>query len=1000
MLSNKAVLQNIVMNANDGIVVTDTEGTVTACNNGILKLMDLNTSHQLVGQQASDIFCSSESNDKLNFQYFLDNHFGKVGEATLYTRENKPLVTELKITDLQLESENQKIYILYINDVSHHLNNKLVKQNEHRELNKLTANIPGVVFRCQYHRTRQLQFISPAVSTLTGWDADDFAQGNVTYTDLMHEVDEQRIWRSIGVAMREKQSYTIEYRLLHRSGKSIWVSENGRVVFDDDGLPTSIVGSISDNTELKARNAEFEGTVNALNRATAVIEFDLTGCVLKANEPFLKLMGYTEDEVIGHHHSIFCTVEQVKSAEYKQFWKKLRRGEFDNGEYVRLNKQGEEVWIQATYNPIFDADGKPYKVMKFATDLSQRQAMEEELRGAMGQAEAAVSARGAFLANMSHEIRTPMNAIIGFSEILLKTELDDTQQHHAKIVLNASRSLLRLLNEILDIAKLEEGAISLELRSFNFKDLCEQITASVKIHADKKQLAVELDFDENVPDYILGDSLRIQQILLNLLNNAIKFTEKGSVKLSAAYENDHLMFKVIDTGIGMDKSYLKTIFDPFTQSDASVTRKFGGTGLGTSICHQLVELMNGTIDVQSELGAGSTFTVTLPIPKANQQEIAELEAEQETSLPELKLLIAEDTEASRQLLEIILEEENHQLVITEDGEELVAAFKANAQNDDEQPFDMIITDLQMPNLDGFGACEQIRDYETSNKLSPVPIIALSANVLEEDRQRAKNIGMNGFSFKPLQPNKLFEEMARVLDLKQQNDNMEDNFSEPRSGYEEDKKAHEMIANAANINWIAGMRLWKKKSVFVKAINNFISNNFDDINQMSTALSNKEYEKIITIAHRLRGASGSLSLNKICKICEQLETLSFAKDALKINDLLQLLPAAFTNVEQEVSAETQKTGDNKKSKSSKPNHMSAEDHHLVIAALDDLKKSLTAHELNDSAMEKLRSLLSKKALRELSQSIEQFDFDAALAALEDIQEVNGEMDGYGIAENHR
>ena len=238
---------------------------------------------------------------------------------------------------------------------------------------------------------------------------------------------------------------------------------------------------------------------------------------------------------MGQHHRMFCEPAYVQTEAYVQFWEQLRSGQLDGGEYLRLGKDGRRIWIQATYNPIFDAKGQPFKVVKFETDLSQRRAMEQELRTAKERAEQAAAARSAFLANMSHEIRTPMNAIIGFTEALLDTPLDAQQRRHLAAVHQAARSMLRLLNDILDTAKLEKGAVELEIGDFSLQELCDQILTSLRIHAGKKGLALQCVTAERVPPYLRGDALRLQQILLNLLGNALKFTEAGRVQLRIDY---------------------------------------------------------------------------------------------------------------------------------------------------------------------------------------------------------------------------------------------------------------------------------------------------------------------------------------------------------------------------------------------------------------------------------------------------------------------------------
>ncbi|KAB2888094.1 MAG: PAS domain-containing protein, partial [Burkholderiaceae bacterium] len=570
------------------------------------------------------------------------------------------------------------------------------------QLRSLIGNIPGVTFRCRHDADWSMLFVSDAVQALTGWAAQDFTEGRIHFAQLLHADDAARVGDEVAEAIAGRRSYHIEYRLHHRDGPVRWVSESGRGVPGEDGQIQWIDGVIVDITAFKARNAEFEGTVAAIGRALAVVEFDLTGRVLTANANFLAMTGYALDEVQGRHHRMFCTSEQAADPAYARLWERLAHGEIEAGEYLRLGKGGRTVWIQASYNPIFDAEGRPFKVVKFATDLTQRRAMEQELREAKERAELAAAARSTFLANMSHEIRTPMNAIIGFTEALLDSPLDTGQRRQLGTVHHAARSMLRLLNDILDTAKLEKGAVDLEIEDFSLRELCEQILASLRIAAGKKGLPLVLDYPEAEPDHLRGDALRLQQVLVNLLGNAIKFTERGQVALRVRYAQGELQLDVEDTGIGIEAAQLERIFDPFAQADASTTRRFGGTGLGTTISRQLVELMQGRIGVRSTPGTGTVFSVRLPLPLGQPPEAAVPPPMR--ALPTLRVLAVDDVPNNLELLQITMARAGHRATLARSGEEAVALCQ-------RERFDLVLMDLQMPGVDGLEATRRIRAHE-------------------------------------------------------------------------------------------------------------------------------------------------------------------------------------------------------------------------------------------------------------------------------------------------
>lgn len=367
--------------------------------------------------------------------------------------------------------------------------------------------------------------------------------------------------------------------------------------------------------EARARS-DSAGQLAAINRVMAVVEYDMQGCILTANQNFLDLFGCRLEDIRGQFHSIFSANCAAEDADYQELWERLGRGEYETGIYRRLASDGREVWLQASYNPIFDGGGKPYKVVEFASDVSYHHEVKCALLEAKESAERAAAAKSTFLANTSHEIRTPMNAIIGLTELLLDGPLNELQRRHLHTVRHSARSLLALLNDILDMAKLERGVVELEDIDFSLRELVERSCALLSPNAQAKGLQLTFDYSPQLGECFRGDPLRIQQVLLNLLGNAIKFTERGSVRLQLYAEDGQMQLVVHDTGIGIRADRLERIFESFAQADASMSRRFGGTGLGTSIARQLVELMGGSIEVASQPGVGSSFRVRLALPSA------------------------------------------------------------------------------------------------------------------------------------------------------------------------------------------------------------------------------------------------------------------------------------------------------------------------------------------------------------------------------------------------
>ena len=521
---------------------------------------------------------------------------------------------------------------------------------------------------------------------------------------------------------------------------------------------------------------------------------------------------------------------------------------------------GKELWIHGTYNPILDFAGKPRRFIKFATDLSERRAMEMDLRLAKEKAEQAASAKSTFLANMSHEIRTPMNAIIGFTEVLLESALTDAQRSHLTTVSRSARSLLNLLNDILDTAKLDHGAVELEHHDFSLRDICHELLATLRLTAERRGLALQLDYPDSVGTYFQGDALRIQQILLNLLGNAIKFTEQGGVSLSVKPSNRGVEISVTDTGIGIAEDRLAKVFDPFAQADPSMTRRFGGTGLGTTIARQFVELMGGQIGVESTLGIGSRFWVQLPLPEGKPPVAAAREVT--FDLPPLNLLIADDVPQNLELLQLRLGQLGHQIRTAANGKEALALAT-------QQPFDVILMDVQMPELDGITATREIRRTEAQQGRPAVPIIALTASVLEEDRAATQAAGMNGFAVKPVEIGKLLAEIARVIGL--------------NSATVAPLESIDGVAPVPGVAWQQGLNLWGDRATLTQQIAKFVNDTAAQLPTLRNAVGDT-----VANAHRLRGAAANLALITVQKHATALEQC--AKNAANTTDAWNALVA--------------------------------------------------------------------------------------------------------------
>lgn len=528
---------------------------------------------------------------------------------------------------------------------------------------------------------------------------------------------------------------------------------------------------------LASRATDNEGQISAINKSQMKIEFGMDGIIITANENFLEVMGYTLAEITGRHHSMFIDPELSNSETYREFWQQLNEGEYVSAELRRVSKAGKDIWIQASYNPILDPAGNPCKVVKYSFDITDRVLSDLALKKAQAglakskeAAELANIAKSEFLANMSHEIRTPMTAILGFTDILLGNLVEPENIQSATTIKENGEYLLDLINDILNLSKIESGKLEVEQVVFSPHQIIADVVSLMRIRAQAKGLALEMRLDGLIPETICSDPTRLRQILINVVGNAIKFTETGAIQIVTRLmnligEETQLQVDVIDTGIGIPSDKIEKIFNPFTQADGSTTRIFGGTGLGLCISKRLSELLGGKLSVSSTVGKGSVFSITVstgslnnvklihdPVDLVSNQVDVQSNDETEFTLHNYRVLLAEDGPDNQRLISFVLKKAGAEVVLAGNGQ--IAFDLAIAANSEGRPFDVILMDMQMPVMDGYSATKQLRDEGYIR-----PIIALTAHAMESDRQKCINAGCDEYTTKPIDRKKLVRLVA-------------------------------------------------------------------------------------------------------------------------------------------------------------------------------------------------------------------------------------------------
>jgi len=501
------------------------------------------------------------------------------------------------------------------------------------------------------------------------------------------------------------------------------------------------------------REAKFKGIID--NFHLGLLEVSPDGKILRANESFCEMSGFSCEELQGQDGG-----DLLLDSEEKERMKMRNDSRIVGEEAVYelrvFNKKKESRYWLVSAAPLLGDDGEVHGSIGIHWDITEMKQLEFELKGARHKAEESSKAKAMFLANMSHEIRTPLNGIVGMAEQLAQSQLDADQRYFIDIMRSASSTLLSIINDVLDISKIESGKFSIETTAFN---LNETIRRTLSIFGEKaKQTNISLDIElmDDRGIMHLGDPHRLSQVLFNIVGNAMKFTQAGYVRVTSHLsrgENDVCLvsFSIEDTGVGMDMAYLTKVFEAFTQEDASITRKFGGSGLGLSIARSIVHIMGGTIEIESEKGKGTRVNIRIPMRISNEKtkkDIVEM-TDLQKSLKGLRILAVEDNELNRMVLQVILKKCDVVVTIAHNGQEAINLIQ-------QQEFDLVLMDVQMPIVDGLEATKYIRD---ELKLT-TPIIGLSANAMREEVEICKQAGMNDYLVKPYSERALVEVMKK------------------------------------------------------------------------------------------------------------------------------------------------------------------------------------------------------------------------------------------------
>ena len=834
----------------------------------------------------------------------------------------------------------------------------------------LTTTVDGVI---TVGRDGTVAEFNASAERIFGWKRDEIVGRNISL--ILNEQDrtaERGLLHVLRRGSLEGINPSTETFGLRKDGSLVPVrGALGHAQLGDQDLFVCFVTDISERRAmegaLQASEQQFRSLIGNIPGISYRSKLDGDWPMVFVSEAVERVTGYPAPDFLGEpprrvFGAMIHAEDRIRVA--RKTGAALREGRPYLVEYRLLHADGSVRWLWENGTGVRNEAGDVQWLDGVILDITERRQMEEALRAAKETAEQAAAARATFVANMSHEIRTPMNSILGFTDVLLDGELDVEQRRHLDTIRSAGRALLRLLNEILDTAKLEKGAVELEQNDYNLLSLIDELSSTLAANARAKGLHLDIQYDPALPTGLRGDELRMRQVLTNLLDNAIKFTARGSVTLKVGAEGDQLCLAVTDTGIGIAPERLAAIFDPFTQADASMTRRFGGTGLGTTISKQLVELMGGRIWAESELGRGATFHVQVPLVLARFAQQAP-RVRSAAVLPPLRVLVADDVPQNLELMQLLMTRRGHTMTAVRDGAAVVA-LSASGE------FDLALMDFQMPTMDGLAATRAIRANEAQEGRKRLPVIAMTASVLQEHRKASVDAGMDGFASKPVDWFALSHEIARVLGLSSNAADTPGAANAPREV----------------LNRRAGLHRWSnREDAYAEALDHF-GRQYADLGQaLRLHAAGGEHQKLRMLAHKVRGASANIGLELLADALAALEqaTDTVPTDARQVANTLvvanQALDAALAALRAVAATPAPAATGNQV------------DLARARRAGGVLLEALRRGALNDGAMASLAAALAAHPaatrVTQVQSAIADFDFDLALGHLETVMDLLGD-----------
>ncbi len=903
ILDKKA--NRIIESALDAVIIINTKGVIINWNQQATKIFGF-SSEEVLDKTLSDFIIPHQYRKAHHsgMQHYLKTGEGPALntriEITGLRKSGEEFPIELAITPIKLE--NETIFSAFLRDISDRKKIELDQKNLNKELEKVVAKLEANArYLSSINKFSALILEKNNIDEII-WEVTRLIINELGFEDCviyLFDKNKENLVQKAAFGPKKAEDNSINEPIIIPLGQGIvgTVAQTGvyemisdtsldpRYIVDDamrfselavpiiaDGDVIGVIDSehseknfysedhvgklqtVSGLVATRLKNAiyleQLKQTQDILSKLSVVVEqsplstiiTDPDGIIEFVNPAFERISGYTAKESIGHKTSLLNSGEHGQKI-YQDLWNTIKSGNKWSSELVNKKKSGEKYWVLVSISPIKNQEGVITNFVAMETEITNLKRLETDLINAKEKAEGADKAKSVFLANMSHEIRTPMNAVFGMVKLLQDTAPGPKMDELRQRLLSSSHSMIEVINDILDFSKIESGVMVLDQSAFSLEKLLMEIKDSMEFKANEKKIELRFEMESPIKSYLMGDAVRLKQVLTNLTNNAIKFTHKGFVTISCKLISNEakrakIFFVVEDTGIGIEQKHIHSIFESFVQEDSSTTRIFGGTGLGLPISKQIVKMMGGNLEVTSKKGSGSRFYFTVSFDKTDdrpkKKETSQLAMDSET-LKGVEVLLVEDNPMNQFVAKSILERWNVACVLAENGKIALDILK-------KRSFDLILMDKQMPTMDGIEASKIIRN---TLKLD-TPIIALSANVVKEVIEQFYMAGMNDYLSKPFEPIDLFTKMYQQLNLEPK-----PSSTLPKAA-DLDSEAPKEQDKYYDLEVLSGM-LAQDENQINKMIDKFIEMMPEYLSQLEKSFEDADPDSVKRLAHKIKSS---------------------------------------------------------------------------------------------------------------------------------------------------